>query len=140
MPARSELFLFLADRANHVDTVIRPALESGAVVLCDRFADSTVVYQGHGRGLDTETLRSLNAFAAGGLVPDVTLLLDLDPEVGLARITSKDRMDGESIEFHRRVRAGFLFEAALEPDRWKIVDASGPLDSVVEACLQAVRL
>lgn len=140
MPARSELFLFLADRANHVDTVIRPALESGAVVLCDRFADSTVVYQGHARGLATETLRSLNAFATGGLVPDVTLLLDLDPEVGLARIASKDRMDGESIEFHRKVRAGFLSEAALEPDRWKIVDASGPLDSVVEACLQAVRL
>jgi dTMP kinase len=121
---KSELFLYLADRAQHVSVIIKPALERGAWVLCDRHADSTVVYQGYGRGLDLDLLRQWNLFATGGLVPDVTFLLDLPAETGLGRLTSKDRLDSEPIEFHRRVRDGFLAEAALSPKRWVILDAT----------------
>ncbi len=121
---KCELFLFLADRSQHVATIIQPHLELGGVVLCDRHADSTVVYQGYGRGLDLETLRAWNRFATGGLVPDLTFLLDLEPEIGLARIQDKDRLDSEPIEFHRKIRNGFLAEAALSPERWRILDAS----------------
>lgn len=119
-----ELFLFLTDRANHVSTVVRPALDQGDIVLCDRFSDSTVVYQGYGRGIDLEFLRQANALATGGLRPDLTLLFDIDPENGLSRLQSLDRLDREPIEFHRRIREGFLSEASREPERWRIVDAS----------------
>lgn len=134
-----ELFLFLADRAQHVATVIKPALERGAVVLCDRFADSTVVYQGYGRGLDVPLLKTLNRAATGGLTPDLTLLFDLPTEVGLARLGDKDRMDSESAEFHERVREGFLKEASLDPMRWWILDATQPVDAVTAAALQAIQ-
>jgi dTMP kinase len=133
-----ELFLFLADRAQHVAEVIRPALAGGKVVLCDRHADSTVVYQGYGRGLDVEKLRELNAIATGGLVPDLTLLLDLHSEVGLKRIHEKDRLDAESIEFHHRVRQGFLEEAKLQPMRWVVLDASRGADDVARDALNAI--
>lgn len=121
---RCELFLFLADRAQHVATEIRPALTEGQVVLCDRYADSTVVYQGYGRGLEIGRLKDLNTFATGGLTPQLTFLLDIDPEDGLKRIKVKDRLDDEVIEFHQRVREGFLTEARLD-SRWKVLDASG---------------
>lgn len=132
----AELFLFLADRAEHVAKVVRPALAAGNLVLCDRYADSTVVYQGHARGMDLDFLRRANDVATGGLVPDVTLLLDLDPQIGLARIGTGDRLDREPIEFHRRVRAGFIAEA---DDRWEVVDASRPLGQVADACWAALR-
>jgi dTMP kinase len=135
----SEVFLFLADRAEHVARMIRPALEEGKVVLCDRYADSTVVYQGYGRGLDIDRLRAWNAVATGGLRPHLTILLDLDPVVGLQRLRSKDRLDAEPLEFHRRVRDGFLTEAACEPERWHIVDASRDADEVQTAVLQAIN-
>ena len=134
----TELFLFLADRSEHVAKTVRPALARGQVVLCDRHADSTVVYQGYARGLDLARLRSLNELATGGLKPDLTLLLDLDVKTGIARTQDKDRLDNEPIEFHERVRAGFLAEADLEPGRWKVVDASRPLDEVVEECWKAL--
>lgn len=140
LPPWSELFLFLADRANHVEAVVRPALNAGKTVLCDRFADSTVVYQGHARGLDLEFLREANRKATGGLVPELTVLLDLDPEVGLARQTRKDRLDRESIEFHHKVRNGFLAEMALAPGRWLKVDAAQTPEAVFQevwAALQA---
>ena len=124
IPHRSELLLFLADRANHVETMIRPALEAGLIVLCDRHADSTLVYQGFVRGLDEEFVRLGNRFATGGLVPNLTLLFDLPAEVGLARITSKDRLDREPISFHEGVRNGFLRLAAQEPERILILDAT----------------
>jgi len=130
----TELFLFLADRAEHVAKVIRPALDDGMVVICDRFADSTIVYQGHARGLDLEMLRNLNEFATAGLKPDLTLLLDLAPEVGLARITNKDRLDSEPVSFHHRVRDGFIVEALREPSRWKLVDASAQVTVVADSC------
>lgn len=133
----AEVFLFLADRAQHVATVVRPALERGEVVLCDRYADSTVVYQGHARGLDRDRLRDWNEVATGGLVPDLTLLLDLPPEIGLARATKGDRLDRESLTFHQRVRQGFLAEAERQPARWRVVDARRPLAEVIDTCRTA---
>jgi len=138
LSAETELFLFLADRANHVQRTLLPALREGAVVLCDRYADSTLVYQGYGRGLDLAFLRRANEFATGGLRPDLTLLLDLDPEAGLARLDSKDRLDREPIEFHRRIRAGFLAETKLDPDRWILIDASAAPDRVLAQAKEAI--
>lgn len=138
MSPKAELFLFLADRAEHVQSVVRPALAQGKIVLCDRHADSTVVYQGYARGLDVSTLKNLNAIATDGLRPDLILLLDLPADVGLARITDKDRLDSEPLEFHQKVRKGFLQEAALEPERWQIIDANQAPENVSEACYQAI--
>jgi dTMP kinase len=137
--SRCELFLFLADRANHVTTVVRPALEKGDVVLCDRYSDSTVVYQAHARGLDPMGIRELNAFATDGLTPDMTLLLDLDPEIGLKRLITKDRLDAEPIMFHRRVREGFLVEAKREPHRWHVVDATKTVEQVEFLCFTYIK-
>lgn len=136
--AETETFLFLADRAQHAAEVLTPSLAAGKIVLCDRFADSTVVYQGHARGLDVERLREWNAWATGGLVPDVTLLFDLDPEVGLARLDHRDRLDAEPLAFHRRVREGFLAEAARDPARWVVLDASAEHASVANAAIAAI--
>jgi len=131
---KAELLLFLADRANHVATIIRPALDRGQIVLCDRYADSTLVYQAFARGLDETFARTGNLFATGGLMPDLTLLFDLKPELGLARLGAKDRLDAQPIEFHRRVRQGFLNEAASDKKRWRIIDASGAPEGVLENC------
>ncbi|MCW5942508.1 MAG: dTMP kinase [Fimbriimonadaceae bacterium] len=136
---RAELFLFLADRAEHVSGIVRPALARGALVLCDRHADSTVVYQGYGRGLDRAQLRAWNAFATQGLTPHLTILVDVPTEVGLARVTESNRLDAESLEFHRRVRQGFLTEAAAEPDRWVLVDGTQPLEAVLIEAAGAIE-
>ncbi len=123
----AELLLFLADRANHVENIIRPALAVGTIVLCDRHADSSVVYQGYARGVDIEFLKAGNAFATKGLKPHLTLLFDLDPEVGLKRICDgrdNNRLDREPLEFHQKVRAGFLDLASQEPERWVVLDAT----------------
>ncbi len=134
----AETFLFLADRTQHVAEIIRPALERGDIVLCDRHTDSTVAYQGYGRGQDLDRLRQWNRIATRGLSPDMTLLLDLDPAVGLARIASKDRLDSESIEFHRRIRDGFLAEAKREPVRWVVIDATSDPSLVLQSAKQAL--
>lgn len=134
MPAESELFLFLADRSNHVQNIILPALAQRQIVICDRYTDSTFVYQALVRGLDQEFVKAANAFATGSLEPEKTFLLDLEPEVGLARIQNKDRLDAEPIEFHRQVREGFLQLAGSQPKRWQIVDATMDRDSIV-ACI-----
>ena len=136
----TELFLYLADRAQHVAQVIRPELEAGKIVLCDRFADSTVVYQGYGRGLETAALRQLNEVAVDGLWPDLTLVMDIDPEVGLKRATLRNLEDGkakeegrfeaEHLSFHRRIREGYLTWAALNRDRIKVVDTSSTPEDV----------
>ncbi len=131
----TELLLYFADRAEHVQKVIKPALKEGKVVLCDRFMDSTFAYQGYGRGLDLEALYRLNEIATGGLKPDLTVLLDLDVKTGLGRNrkTGKDdRFEQESLEFHQRVREGFLELARKEPERFVVVDAMGPIDRVFE--------
>src|SRR5207247_1802333 len=118
------------DRAEHVERVIRPALARGAVVLTDRYVDSSLAYQGAGRPLEPGDVAVLSAFATGGLVPDLTVLLDLDPAEGLRRAGDPDRREGEPLEFHRRVRARFLELAAAEPRRYLVVDASAPVDAV----------
>lgn len=120
----AELFLFLADRAEHVSTLIKPALDRGAWVICDRHADSTVVYQGYGRGLDLELLRNQNRVATAGMRPDLTLLLDIDPELSLKRQVEQNRLGTQPLSFYQRIRQGFLDEAAREPDRWSILDAT----------------
>jgi dTMP kinase len=141
----TEALLFTAARAQHVDEVIRPRLERGEIVLCDRYVDSTLAYQGYGRGLDLETLRQLQAQATGGLVPDLTILLNLPVEAGLARIprTNQDRLDREAASFHQRVRDGYRTLAAAEPSRWREVDASaGPQQvarKILELASEALR-
>jgi len=136
---RTETLLFVAARAQVVDRVIRPALLSGAIVLCDRYADSTVVYQGHARGLPLDDVRRLNAFATGGLAPDLTLLLDQDPEIGLARQPDRNRMESEDLAFHSRVREGYLAEAGADPGRYRVLDASRSASEVHAEVLAAVR-
>jgi dTMP kinase len=129
----AELFLYEASRAQLVGEVIRPALARGDVVLCDRFTDSTIAYQGAGRGLELGLIDSLNRLASGDLRPDCTFLLDLDPAVGLARVrqrTPEDRMEAELLEFHRRVREGFLAVARREPARVVVLDGTRPPEQI----------
>jgi dTMP kinase len=130
---QAELFLLAASRAQLVAEVIRPALEEGKVVLCDRFTHSTLVYQGYGRGLDFTAIKMVNNMATGYLNPDLIILLDISPEQGLARKRSlKDRFELEDLSFHRRVREGYLKMAAAEPDRWLVIDASLPKGKIAE--------
>jgi dTMP kinase len=130
---QAELFLLAASRAQLVAEVIRPALEEGKVVICDRFTQSTMVYQGYGRGLDFTAIKMVNNMATGHLNPDLIILLDISPEQGLARKRSlKDRFELEDLSFHRRVREGYLKMAAVEPDRWLTIDASLPRAKVSE--------
>jgi dTMP kinase len=126
----TELLLYAADRAEHVSKVIVPALAAGQVVVCDRFTDSTLAYQGYGRGLDLEKIRQLNHLATGGLQPHFTLWLDLPPEVGLVRSGLADKLERERLEFHRRVHQGFQALAAAEPQRIVRIDAEGSLAEV----------
>src|SRR5438477_11996681 len=134
----TEALLFTAARAQLVDEVIRPRLQRGELVLCDRYSDSTLAYQGYGRGIELETMRRLQADATGGLTPDLTLLLDLPVEAGLARIPrqAKDRLDRETIAFHQRVYAGYHEIATREPHRWRPLDASRDADEVASRILE----
>lgn len=133
--ARTETLLLLADRAHHVATVIRPALESGQTVICDRFSGSTLAYQGYGRGLDRAELARMSSWASGGLEPDVVVLLDV-PEGRM--VGAPDRMEAEGASFHARVTAGYRALAAADPDRWVVVDGSGTVEEVAELVLKAV--
>jgi dTMP kinase len=130
----TELFLYCADRAQHVAEVIRPGLAAGRIVLCDRFSDSTIAYQGYGRGLDLASLRAVDALARAGVSPDLTLLFDCPVEVGLGRARSRsaagDRFERETLAFHERVRAGFHALAAAEPHRFLVLDATASLDDL----------
>ncbi|MBO3095678.1 dTMP kinase [Cellulomonas dongxiuzhuiae] len=128
---RTEALLYAADRAHHVASLVRPALARGAVVLTDRYLDSSVAYQGTGRGLGAAEVERLSLWAVQGLLPHVTVLLDLDPAVGLARLTGDpDRLESAGDEFHRRTRQAFLERAAADPGRWLVVDASQPAEVV----------
>ncbi|MFC1945601.1 dTMP kinase [Chloroflexota bacterium] len=122
----AEVMLFNASRAQLLTELIRPSLADGKVVICDRYYDSTLAYQGYGRGLDLEAVRAVNGAGTLGLAPDVTILLDIDCEAGFARKKGKriDRFEQETMDFHRRVRQGFLEMAKAEPERWIVVDAS----------------
>ncbi|MGQ9488766.1 MAG: dTMP kinase [Armatimonadota bacterium] len=126
LPTEAELLLFLADRAIHTRR-IRQALAEGKTVVCDRYADSTLVYQGYARGLDIEWVRQMNHFATGGLEPVRTYLLDLPVELGLSRQRERNRIGTEEVAFHQRVREGFLMEAKREPHRFLVLDATQPL-------------
>ena len=146
MSPMAELLLFSAARAELVAGVIRPALAQGKIVLCDRFYDSTMAYQGHARGLDKETVRQLTRIATGGLTPDRTILLDLPAETGLDRATTRmftekkteARFEEEGIRFHKLVQEGFYNIAMAEPDRVKLVDAMGPVEEVRQRVGKAV--
>ena len=134
-----ESFLFLADRAQHVDCIIKPALEEGVIVLCDRHTDSTVAYQGYGRGLDLEQIYNLNNIATSGLKPDLTIVLDVDVETSQKRVgAEKDRMESAGIEFFERVRKGFLEIAKQEPERVKVVDSTQTIEEIHQQILELV--
>lgn len=140
LPA-SEALLFSAARAQIVHQVIRPYLQQGGIVLCDRYADSTLVYQGYGHGLDLEMLHTITALATGGLKPDLTIYLDIDVEEGLRRKlaaheaerTEWNRLDQQELDFHRRVREGYLEMAAKEPERWLVIDATQSVEAIQAA-------
>ena len=124
---RAETLLYAADRADHVANVIKPAIERGAIVVSDRYVDSSLAYQGFGRQLPVEDIARVNAWATGGLVPDLTVLLELPPQEGLNRLSAPaDRIESESREFHERVRQGFRALAEADPDRYLVLDASRP--------------
>ncbi|MDD5468570.1 MAG: dTMP kinase [Anaerolineales bacterium] len=141
MQQRTEILLFQASRAQLVEEVIRPHLVKGGVVLCDRYADSTLAYQGYGYQRNLDQVRHLVAFATGNLKPDLTLFLDLEVEEGLqrrARGGSLNRLDTYNLDFYRRVRQGYLEMAAQEPERWVVIDASLPFAQVQDALLATV--
>ena len=134
MTPEAEILLFSAARAQIVREVIRPHLDQGWIVICDRFADSTLAYQGYGHGLPLEDLRHITAFATGGLWPDLTIYLDLDVETGLQRKAATpeewNRMEAKEVAFHQRVREGYRALAAAEPHRWLVLDASQPVQTI----------
>ena len=135
-----ESFLFLADRAQHVDCIIKPALEEGTIVLCDRYTDSTLAYQGYGRELDIERIKYLNNLATSGLKPDLTIVFDVDIETSLSRVgKSKDRMESAGVDFFNRVRRGYLEIAKQEPDRVKIIDSSDTIENVHRKVIELVE-
>jgi dTMP kinase len=143
MHPRTETLLFCASRAQIVEEVIKPKLQAGYIVILDRYADSTIAYQGYGHGHDLTMIRQLLAFATGGLKPNLTILLDLDPQVGLERRKQGggewNRMDAYQLALHKRVRAGYLEMAAQEPNRWHIVSADQPVE-VVQSSIQRIIL
>jgi dTMP kinase len=147
MDAMTELLLYAASRRQHVVEVIRPALQRGLSVLCDRYTDATLAYQGYGRLLDLDRLQTLNRWATDGVTPSLTLLFDLDEETGLARAHARNagmevdesRLELEDLRFHRRVREGYLSLAAAEPERFAIVDAMGSIDEVFARTVETLR-
>ena len=139
---RAEALLYAADRAHHVATVVRPALARGATVITDRYLDSSLAYQGAGRTLERDEVERISRWATEGLLPDLTVVLDIDPEVGLARAGRPDRLEAEPLEFHRRVRQGFLDLAAREPHRYAVVAGDRAISDVafdVAAAVDAAR-
>lgn len=129
--SRAEAFMFLADRAQHIDVIVNPAIKSGKIVLCDRHTDSSVAYQGYGRRLDIDEIKRLNSIATNGKKPDMTLVFDIDVETSMARVgDTKDRMESAGIEFFNRVRNGYLEIAKQEPNRVKVLDASKSIEEI----------
>lgn len=137
---RCESFLFLADRAQNIDIIVKPAVEQGEIVLCDRHIDSTVAYQGYGRGLDINEINMLNNLATGGKKPDLTLVFDVDVETSMKRVgKEKDRMESAGIDFHNRVRNGYLELAKQEPTRIKVLDATKTIEEIHEKVVEIVE-
>lgn len=137
----AELLLYNASRTQHVKEKILPAINRGEIIITDRFSDSTVAYQGYGRGIDLKLIYSLDRISTGGLMPDITILLDLDVEVGLKRnrgINKTDRLELEDVKFHKKVREGYLELAHREPERIKITDASGSIEEIHSKIVEIV--
>ncbi len=134
----TELLLFNASRTQLIDEVIRPELEKGKMVICDRYADSTIAYQSYGRGLDLKMVRAVNNIATQGLKPDLTILLDISAQEGLARKKKRDRFEQEDIAFHQRVREGYLKLAKEEPERWLVIDAAQSREKIAQVIWQRV--
>jgi len=126
-----EAFLFLADRAQNIDMIVKPAVAEGKIVLCDRHTDSTLAYQGYGRGVDLERAKMLNKIATSGLVPDLTYVFDIDVETSMSRVgKDKDRMESAGVEFHEKVRKGYLEIAKQEPDRVKVINSKDSIENI----------
>ncbi len=137
---QAESFLFLADRAQHIDCIIKPAVKEGAIVLCDRHTDSTLAYQGYGRGLDLNRINSLNEIATGGLKPDLTVVFDIDVETSMQRVgKEKDRMESAGMEFFNRVRNGYLEIAKKEPDRVKVINSSDTIENIHKQVVELIE-
>ena len=135
-----ESFLFLADRAQHIDTIIKPAVERGEIVLCDRHTDSTVAYQGYGRGVDLNRINMLNDIATNGMKPDITLIFDIDIETSMSRVgKEKDRMESAGVEFFKKVREGYLDIAKNNPDRVKLIDGSNSIEEIHQKVLDIIK-
>lgn len=136
----TELLLYEADRAQNVSEIITPNLKAGRIVFCDRYTDSTLAYQGYGRNIDFKLIDMLNEVATQGLRPDLTVLFDIESEAGLSRLhpSGHDRLEREALDFHQKVRRGYLELAASEPERWRIIDAAGPMSKVQEDLRKAV--
>ncbi|MBP2115965.1 dTMP kinase [Paenibacillus silagei] len=144
MDARTEALLYAAARSQHLAEVVEPALQEGITVLCDRFVDSSLVYQGYARGLGIEEVRGINRFATGGRMPDLTFYLDVDPEVGLSRIAANqnrevNRLDLESLEFHQKVRAGYELVTRSDPQRIVVLDAGRPIHMVEQDIVRVLK-
>jgi len=127
---RAEALLFAAARGEHAQRIIRPALDAGNIVVCDRYIDSSVAYQGVGRDLGVQQVRDLSVWATRGLLPDVTVVLDIDPAIGLSRVKDPDRLESEPIEYHRKVRQAFVDIARADPDRYLVIDAGGAPEDI----------
>jgi dTMP kinase len=135
---RTEVFLYLAARAQHTERIICPRLEDGFTIVCARYVDSTVAYQGYGSGLDLDLIHRMNSFATGGLMPDLTLLLDIDVETGLRRQSEWNRFERKAVDYHRRVREGFLEEARLHPERIVVIDAAQSIEAIHHEIIRQV--
>ena len=135
---RAEALLFAAARGEHVARVIRPALERGEVVICDRYLDSSVAYQGFARGLGPRRIRDLSLWATNELLPDLTIVLDIDPADGLGRFTERDRLEAEPLEYHRQVRAAYLALAEEDPERYLVLDARDDIQAIAAAIIARV--
>ena len=137
---RCEAFLYLADRAQNIDTIIKPAINSGKIVLCDRHTDSSVAYQGYGREQNIDNINMLNELAVNGVHPDLTIVFDIDTETSMARVgAEKDRLESAGIEFHKRVRNGYLEIAKKNSQRIKVVDASQTIEDVQRDVIKIIE-
>jgi dTMP kinase len=135
---RTEALLFAADKAEHVDTVVLPALERGAVVITDRYVDTSLAYQGTARDLEFADVELLNRWATGDVRPHLTVVLDVHPELGLGRFAERDRLEGESADFHERARQAFLDIAAADPDHYLVLDARGDVEEIARAVRERI--
>ena len=131
--ANCEAFLFLADRAQNIDITVKPAIKAGKIVLCDRHTDSTIAYQGYGRGVDLTQAKMLNNIATSGVTPDLTFVFDIDVETSMSRVgKNKDRMESAGIEFHEKVKKGYLEIAKQEPERVKVINSKNSIENIFE--------